>query len=1076
MRASKKHILHTIFLVTEKMNSAKSGYSPWVGVVLGVLAGVVYLLTLSPGAFPGESANLIAQHGGLTPILSTANPLWSLVVWIIAHIPIGSLAARLNVFSLLCAATAIGLFYYIVAGTIYHTVEESTTGRAAAGAAATMGGIAACLFLAFSIPFWMVANRAHTASFDILLLCIVTSLFLSYTRNFSTRTLFLFVFLYGLGTVEFSTFIVLGPVFAGFLFFVFWTKQLLEPRLIIKVILFYMLGLLLYVVSAWRFYMSDAFEIQQVAGFWQIIWMTWGRQYFLITHSLPKIWWLMVVLVSIVPWLTCLVVGRRGLNAENDWGYYILHIAMTALILVALFNIKISPWRLSGTRTLLVTPYVLLASVYGYLVAYWYLLPETVWFTDERRPKPWLRKWFGPILIAPALLAVCTALFLNLPVANARSARAINLYVHSLVSDVEGRSWLFSDGLLDNNIIITAAEMKKPLRVFNLALGNNETYMRYISGFLDSERLKSLTQVGMGPLILEWFASDRDIDKKAAVFSAADLWISVGLIPFPNKTVFLGLRNSRGINVRQLVGEHEKFWEEVVPLLKKTQNGKDPFVPMVAEILLRHASMVANNMGVLLADLGQTNEAFSVYAKAREISPDNICALLNQYSMIESGFVTDGAAAVKIKKDIEELREVSEKLQQEQYIHRLVRCYGFIRTSEAFASLGWAWSLSGNANLAKAGLKKAIDLGPRDGDRMKEALAFLYLTQNQESESKELYLDLLAKDPKDAAPYLGLARIAASRGDFKTAASMLETAESKGVAKSQADLEWAALYLMKGNSAKARTILEELVKSNPDIPHAWFMLAGVLLQQGDQSQMLDNCVRKLSGMKGQDFPVAVLSGQIAFARNDLTTARKYFEHALSFRPAALTVLGPLLKLDMSEQKNDLAMTHIREILSVDPNQAFANYALGTLQMGRKEYDLAESSFRKSLDREKTLAALNNLASLLMEKGTYVEAEKLARAAVEMGGNVREEAEAYDTLGVILMKTKRLSDAEEALEKSQSLFSGNVHVQMHMAELQMMKGNAKRAADLLEKVSANSENLSADDRIKLKTLNQSNRRK
>jgi Tfp pilus assembly protein PilF len=1056
------------------MNSAKSGYIPWIGSALGVLAGVVYLLTLSSGAYPGESANLIAQHGGLTPILSTTNPLWSLIAWMLAHLPIGSLATRLNVFSVLCAATAIGLFYHIVAGTIYGAVEERTPGHAIAGTAAMMGGIAACLFLAFSIPFWIVANRAHTASFDILLLCIVTSLFLSYTRNFSKRILLLFAFLYGLGTVEFSTFIVLGPVFAGFLFFVLWSERLLTPQLIIRVILFYMLGLLLYVVSASRFYMSDAREFQQVAGFWQIIWMTWRNQYFLIMHSLPKLWWLMLILVSIIPWVTCLMVGKRGLNAEKEWSYYILHAAMTALTLAALFNVKIAPWRLSGIRTLLVTPYVLLASVYGYLVAYWYLLPVTVWST-EKPFNAMLKKWLGPILIAPALLAVCIAPFLNLPVANARSAKSINVYVRSIVADLEGRSWLFSDGLLDNNIIITAAEMKKPLRVFNLALGNNETYMRYVSSFMDNDRLKSMTQVGMGPLLLEWFAGDRDIEKKAAVFSAADLWITVGLTPFPNKTVFLGLRDSRGIDVRQLVGEHQKFWDEVVPLLKKTRDSKDPFAPLVAEILLRHASMMANNMGVLLADLGHTNEAFAAYAKSREISPDNISALLNQYSMIESGFVTDGATVIKIRKDLDELREVTAKLQQEQYIHRLVRCYGFIRTSEAFASLGWAFSLSGDANLAEAGLRKAIDLGPKDGRRVKEALAFLYLTQNQDSQSEALYRELVEKNPKDAAPYLGLARIAASKGDFKTAASMLETAESKGAPKNQTDMEWATFYLMKNDVPKARSILEGLVNRDPDLPDAWFMLAGVLIQQRDQSEMLDECVKKLAGMKGQDFSVAVVLGQIALSKNDQTDARKHLERALVFRPSALTVLEPLLKLDLSENNYDAATTRIRGILSLDPGHAFANCALGMLQTGRKEYDLAESSFRRSLEREKTLVALNNLSSVLMEKGSYVEAEKLARAALEMKSNVREEAEVYDTLALILMKTKQLGEAEKALEKSLSLFDGNMHVQMHMAELQMMKGNKNRAMEMLEKVSANRDNLSAKDKIKLKALYRADRK-
>lgn len=49
-------------------------------VGLGVLAAVVYGLTLSKGVYPGESARLMAIYGGFSPLELPSHPLWGAVV------------------------------------------------------------------------------------------------------------------------------------------------------------------------------------------------------------------------------------------------------------------------------------------------------------------------------------------------------------------------------------------------------------------------------------------------------------------------------------------------------------------------------------------------------------------------------------------------------------------------------------------------------------------------------------------------------------------------------------------------------------------------------------------------------------------------------------------------------------------------------------------------------------------------------------------------------------------------------------------------------------------------------------
>ena len=755
--------------------------------------------------------------------------------------------------------------------------------------------------------------------------------------------------------------------------------------------------------------------------------------------------------------------GQRGLNAENEWGTYILHIAMTGIALILLFDIKITPWQILGVQKVLVTPYVLMATVYGYLVAYWYLLPKTLG-TTERTGQTQRTKWLGPIVISPAIIAVCIAPFLNLKDADARPARAINNYARAVIESMKGRTWLVSDGQVpDNTLLIAAHDLGKQITVIDASLGNREVYMRYVGSLFSTPRLKSMAQVGMKPLLLEWFATDRDIDGKAAIFSMPDLWLSSGLNPIPNKTVFLGARDMRNISADQILLEHQKFWEDTVPMLQKAAVTRGPIVSALSSNLLRHISMVANNLGVLLADLGYTNQAFTAYTKARDICPQNISALLNQYSMIKEGYKTDLAAA--IRKQFDELAQVS-KDEQQFYIRPFTRFFGYVRTPEALANYGWAWARAGSPTLAVANMKKAFDLEHGNSDQTKHALAFFYMTQNQEEQSETLYRELLAKNENDGASYLGLANIAMKKGNLKEAATLIETAEKKGADKAQTALARAVLLLTSGDMDKACIVLNELVNTNPDMPQAWFLLTGVLLQQQDKSDALDRCVKKLSEIKGQDFLVEATLGQIALDKNDPAAARKHFDHATALRPSAVTVLQALLRLDFMQGQQDLAMKHIMDILSLDPNNAFANYVLASFQIGKKEYDLAETSLRKSLESEKSPAVMNDLAWLLTEKGAYPEAEKLARAVLEMNS---KQYQAYDTLAVIFMRTKRLDDAEKAMNQALTINNADPHVRMHMVEIQIAKGNKTGALEIVDVLAGKHNELSLEDQNQLDEL-------
>jgi Flp pilus assembly protein TadD len=122
--------------------------------------------------------------------------------------------------------------------------------------------------------------------------------------------------------------------------------------------------------------------------------------------------------------------------------------------------------------------------------------------------------------------------------------------------------------------------------------------------------------------------------------------------------------------------------------------------------------------------------------------------------------------------------------------------------------------------------------------------------------------------------------------------------------------------------------------------------------------------------------------------------------------------------------------------------------------------------RRSLGTERTAPALNDLAWLLARKGEYGEAEKMAREAIELNDKLYQ---AHDTLGVIMMKSKRLDEAEKAFSKALSIYDGNPDVQMNMAELQAAKGNKTQALKIVGKLAEKRTQFSEESQQRLDEL-------
>ncbi len=1045
-----------------RMRTVRSRMYLVLGPLLGIVALIVYSITVSRGPFPGESADLMARELGLVPLAFGQSLLWNWLIDLVEKVPLGGLIFRLNFLSVLFGAASVWMLFRITADAVWMAIPVSDLNNRAANRASLLAGTVAAVALMGSVPFWYAATRFHVALFDLLLLLLLVRLFLRFLTDAAVWAGLLFALLYGVFAVEFATLIIFGPLVVIGLLYGLWINGDLRWRRVLGIAGCLVAGMLFYGVAAWRLMGAESLILSGEARFWTALFYVFKGQYQLIAKGLPQVGWLLVIVAGIVPWLAVLAVGRRGLNEERDWGLYSLHLILTGVVLAVLFNVPFSPWRVLGPNRLLVTPYVLLAFTLGYLAAYWSFISRMIWWNaeaDEPR-RLWWREYGGLIPVGLLVAAAVGAGVLNFEIVDARRAGALHDYARTVVQATAPRQWLVTDGLLDSNLQLAAREMGVPLKLLNLRMGGNDLYMRHMAKSFDNPRLKGLAEVDVMAFLQEWMRSEPGFAGKVAFLNYPDFWLAANLQPVADRVLFAGVPTREDINLESLWAAHQEFWKQ--PFLAELQvlRRTDPLLSLAADQVLRRLSMTANNLGVLMEDAGWQKQAYEAYAKSRELDRDNISALLNQFTMIRRGY-----AAPEPDKVNEAVKDLSKNLKQKYQIWSLSRVYGYVRMPEAYADLGFSWAYSGQPGLAVAGYKRAIELAPERKARLSQGLAMAYMAQDQVQEGEAVLKELVAANPSNVTALVSLSRLATKRGEFAEAVKVLDRVQAVGVPKDRLALEYAVIHLAAGEPGKARIVLQELVDLKPDLSVAWAMLGGVVIEQNDAAA-INECERRLQRVRGKDFLATAVLGQIALYRRDYAGARVFLDQALDMRPNAVALLDLLLRLDVIERRQELASGHIRRLLLLDSGHPYANQVLASLQLERKEYAQAESSLRKTLERNRSAEVLNDLAWVLSERGNLEEAEPLAREAVGMDA---KNANFQDTLGVILTGRGDWQGAEAALRKALERAPDAAVVQLHLAEFYGKKGDSQKAAALADQLMGRLSSLSPGEQERLRKL-------
>ena|GEM_PF-627624 len=1092
-----------------------------MSVVLAILATVIYGATLTKGVFPGLSARLLGIASGLDHIESPAHSIFLWVGSWLSALPVFSLPTRLGLFSMVCGVCAVVLVYRVVSFFVRDVITEETSYNLAPRASTMAGAVAAVAFL-FTVPAWSAATRFQFQCFDVLFPLLAAQMMVWFARSRRRVFLVLFVVICSVGVVESPTVVPMLPMLMAFAVYVLWRAQKLSfLQVAWMLVLMLVLTGTFFSLTARHFFASvdiEAMGFKKVSDVMVRMLAEHGAQ---LRAEWPRRGLLLLVMMGVLPWLTAIFASFRGLNNERSASQYVLHFLLSALVVVSLVNTPaFSPSAILKAKDQLpVGLYAMIAMTAGYLFAYWYLLLKVRRSNRAFEVTRFVRQtgeWMGILCAYPFMLIVVIASLLNtFECANSTRGTFADRCAKEILDRMDGRTWLVTDGTLDTHLQVLARRRGQELNLICLQKDTNKYYLKTLWDLIEERNLfddperqqkmkSTLERLGALPFVQDWFDSDEEVEKKVAVFGFPDLLFAPGLTPAPNFFFFVGSRDVKTLAQRPLLDEYMAFWNGMDAILSTTQPSRnsnmDDLTNRIRRDLRRHMGFVANNLGVMLEETGNEKDAFTIYNYVwKTIDPENISALFNRFEMTRRDVAASSAYKDRIEKEMKDFLAKIEREKIRYPLWSLSRYFGYVRSPELFARLGYTWAVSGQTTAAKASIDKIfvtrVSGAESENQRMArlQAIANMLTLTGDKDKTAEIYTDILANDPNNQSALFRLARLALQEGATKRAEDLLTRLTTLDSKPGIFGVEWATIHLMNNDLTNARVVLQETTDLQPKNLQAWSMLALLQIQQGEIDDVEKVILNRMQNIAGgiDDYFVQVTIGQIALAKlskrraaaaagelarepnansKDLVLqrqAREAFIRAGLLRPEITGVKDIILQLDIAMNDGPAADLHARRILRADRNHALANYVMGSLRLQEGAYGEAEEFLTRSVKTAPTAAALNDLAEVLRRIKKLPEAEAAARQAV-----VKEPSlyVAWETLGSILVdQNKTLDEAEQMVKKALELFPDDPRVKITLAKIQLRTGDIERARATIQQVKQRQNDLAKFDQDELAKL-------
>ncbi len=1018
-------------------------------IYLGVLC--FYLLLMPGFPVPGRWALIASSFSGLEPFRPLMRPLWTGVTALLAKLPVANYGLVLQVFSALIGAGVCWLVFEVVRRISFARLMRRVDQDEVERISRRFGGVVAALFVAVSLPVLKASTRGDYVAWDLLLALAAILPFMVYANRPHPVLVYGSLFLAGLAVVEYPGMLVVLPLLLAGWGFRFFRQGWPPVRVIVIGVICLVAGLVtlpVYLAAVLKSPMAGWLELATYGDVWRGFLEVYQGE---LMHSVPKVGWLLILGMNMLP---LLLVVARELDEPSDLftglGVYTFRIALVALAVMTLFELPGSPQQVAGGFVPLLSPSVVVAVWFGFLVGYY----DQLW---RRSNKVRLRR----LVRATLLVMLVAAGVLHARAASTAGLAPVAAFADEVVTRMGDRTFLVTDGTLDDPLRLAARKAGKELHLINVMHNQKADRGRYLASLFEDPGLMDMARLGVAPLLNDWLRNDSQAADTLAFLVVPDVAERAGFLPVPDAVLYRLEPSGYRPDAQALLDGQMPFWTSRPSANEAdgTMRLADP-AEAACWFVSRWMSRLANDTGVLLEDQEEHERATAAFKQALSLWPDNISAtvnLLEQARRVQN-FAEDDAMR-------EQLDAVVERNRSRFHPRMLARLGGRIRATAARLEEASALNVAGQADLAEERIQQAAALISGDDVAAQLSLARLYLREQDLDGSELAFRHVLERHPEDVPAHTGLLRVALRRRDFDEATRRLEALAALEADPVLVKLELANLLMAMNRMDEALVLLKELTQQEPAPLDAWYGLALIARNRKDEA-LRQQAGTVLAQRRGY-MPGMLLLGDEALRRGQFREARTYLEQALALAPANRSILERLILIDYHERDAAALRRHAGAMLALEPDDPVGLFGSASVHIAAQRYDLAEVPLRRCLEVMDYGPARNDLAWILSHRGEHEDALKHAQRAVEL---LDGDASALDTLAMIYLALGRTDEAGDAIGRALELPAGqSIPLLLHAAIIYRAAGSEDLVQPLLKRLTRARSLLDRDQQRQLDEL-------
>jgi len=1007
--------------------------------ILLVLTALIYAATTAHCIYPGASAAAMAKVAGLLPEVRSTHPLWLGVSKLVAMLPVGSLALRLNYFSALCGMLSILLLFKITSMLIYEMLFDKTSYMLTPDenldnpdnvrntapyefhrdpdaadmllhSVANYGGMAAAFALSFCAPFWLASTSFHLVTFETMLFLLTLVIALHFILYGSSVACLIAFLLCGAGIVESGMYCI--PLLA-ILFFIAKAAiqyELLTDSFVLLLLASLMLGtaLTLSILLVLDF-AECGIDSARILPLLKNLALSHLND---IRGLLPRSGWALILLQALIPLAISIKGIKQYFTAQDEIArlkWFILFLIMTAAALYLLFNLPGSAWNLARNGSYLPVPsYICLALTIGLVVTYWILLSrETMTHLSVKMTRSPLLMRVAAVLSLFAIGgSLCLTIPLNYSDCDGNQADFFDATAHRIMAEARHADYLVADNFYYMHLILLNMIEKAGLVIVNepplIAAprrasnpDDKKATFRLLTNSSDFTRQNDISST-----LYRWMRSRLNAGKTIAFLThpralSEEYRITPqGFLYYAHGALSADLKG----DLAEAKDTHDT--EQSLQILSSGTSGRPLLIQAQAHIR-SHIGRLTNARGVFLENAGVPAAALAAYTRSLKINPDNLTTLFNLY-----GFYLKHGTAQEIN----------------EYTQRITARIGDDGmdnlTAEKIVPAGVLFSQPPDIVFAQA--LNAVS-GKRDSERILALLHHWHRLYDKPSASTPLSLGF-------SAPLI----------QIEPDLFLSETVK----------------VILNGETERAVNLLRGYLYRHPKNMSAWTLLAQIHLQTSDFTAIEQSILPKMYEIDAAGNPyIFMVEGcyQKHKPQPDLQQARSFFLKALQAAAPLPAACAELLDTDRRIGAADLLKQDAQRILAIFPDHPQANMLLGSYHLSRKELDQAESYLKRSIASEPMPQSFNDLAEVNRLKGNPDTAEQYARRAIRSAPFFTP---AWDTLGNTLLQQERLDEAEKVIRFAITLNPDDHPPYLSLADICIRKGEHQRAANLLQRIKPN----------------------